>query len=281
MANVLVIKHGALGDFVMATGAFAAIRAHHAGDRVALLTTTAFADLGRSSNLFDEVLVDERPGFWQLGRVLALRRQLVALGLKRVYDLQTSDRTGMYFRLLPSPKPTWSGIVRGCSHPHATPHRGRLHTIDRLAEQLALAGVGPTPAPDLGWLTADVTRFGLPARYALLVPGGAPHRPAKRWPAYRYAELAAMLLERAIAPVLIGTRSEHEVLDEIRRRKSRVRDLGGQTSLADIAALARGAVFGVGNDTGPMHILAITGCPSVVLFSADQIPPARPRAALP
>ena len=58
-----------------------------------------------------------------------------------------------------------------------------MHTLDREADQLRLAGIpGPVPPPDLSWATADIARFALPPDYVLLIPGGAPHRPEKRWP---------------------------------------------------------------------------------------------------
>ncbi|MDA0220648.1 MAG: ADP-heptose--LPS heptosyltransferase, partial [Proteobacteria bacterium] len=49
-------------------------------------------------------------------------------------------------------------------------------------------------------------------------------------------------------------------------------DLAGRTSFAQIAALGRGARLAVGNDTGPMHLIATAGCPSVVLFSGASDP---------
>jgi ADP-heptose:LPS heptosyltransferase len=49
-------------------------------------------------------------------------------------------------------------------------------------------------------------------------------------------------------------------------------DLTGQTSFGDLADVARAARFAVGNDTGPMHLLATAGCPAVTLFSRDSNP---------
>jgi ADP-heptose:LPS heptosyltransferase len=272
MANILVIKHGALGDFVMASGAFAAIRRHHDGDHLTLMTTAPFADLARASKLFDEVVLDDRPRAWQLAALWRLRQALVAPGFERVYDLQTSDRTGFYFRLLPKPRPLWSGIAAGCSHPHRTAHRGELHTIDRLAEQLTLAGIGQVPPPSLDWLRADLGRFRLPAGIALLVAGGAPHRPEKRWPVERFGELARALTGRDIVPLLLGTEKERAAMAAIAATEPRARNLCGKTSFAEVAALARRAAVAVGNDTGPMHLAAIVGCPCVVLFSAASDP---------
>jgi len=269
--RVLVIKLGALGDFVQAFGPFAAIRRHHAGARIVLLTTRPYADLARASGWFDEVWIDTRP--CAPGPLLALRRRLRGAGFARVYDLQTSDRSSFYFHLFwPGPHPEWSGIARGCSHSHANPKRDVMHTVERQAEQLAMAGIAAVPPPDLAWLAGDAARFGLPARFALVAPGGAAHRPAKRWPTERFAELAGWLDRRGVAPVLLGAAGEERTLAAIAEACPAARSLAGETTLADIAALARAAAAAVGNDTGPMHLIAAVGCPAVVLYSAESDP---------
>jgi len=271
--RVLVIRLGALGDFVLSTGPFAAIRRHHADAYVTLLTTAPFADFARACPFFDEVWVDRRPALWQIGGWLGLRKRLRGAGFARVYDLQTSDRSGFYYRLLgPDPRPEWSGIVRGCSHPHRDPARDHIHTIERQQGQLADAGIASVPPPDLSWVAADTGRFALDGRYALLVPGGAPHRPAKRWPVANYLALAQRLAARGTTPVVIGGPGETGIGADIARACERARDLTGQTSFTEIIALARDASLAVGNDTGPIHLIASAGCPSVVLFSDASDP---------
>lgn len=270
--RILVIKLGALGDFIQAMGPAAAIRRHHPDARITLLTTKPYAGLAEATRLFDEVWLDTRPKPTRPGKWAALRRRLRGAGFSRVYDLQTSDRSSFYFHLMRPDPPMWSGIARGCSHPHRNPMRDGMHTIDRQAEQLAMAGIAETPLPDISALAADVSRFTVSPPYALLVPGGAPHRPAKRWPAASFATLAAHLIEKAVTPVLIGGPDEAALAAEIARAAEGTRNLAGETSFADIAGLARDAAFAVGNDTGPMHIAAAARCPSVVLFSADSDP---------
>jgi ADP-heptose:LPS heptosyltransferase len=105
-----------------------------------------------------------------------------------------------------------------------------------------------------------------------LVPGGSAHRPEKRWPAAQYGAAAVALAGQAIRPVLIGAAAERQVLDAIARTCPEAVNLGGCTSFAEIAALARAAAAAVGNDTGPMHLIALAGCPSLVLFSAASEP---------
>ncbi len=271
--RILVIKLGALGDVVLALGPMAAIRQHHHGARITALTGAPYAGLLAASPYVDEVWTDTKPRFWQVGVWRALRRRLRDAGFTRVYDLQTSDRSSFYFQLMgPEPRPEWSGIATSCSHPHRNPDRDRLHTVDRQADQLRLAGIAAVPPPDLSWLTADIQRFGLTAPYALLVPGGAETRPRKRWPTARFAALASSLAVQGIQPVILGTVPERPLADTIRAACPSARDLIGETNFAEIAALARGARVAVGNDTGPMHLIAAAGCPSIVLFSDDSDP---------
>jgi ADP-heptose:LPS heptosyltransferase len=272
-ARILVIKLGALGDFAQALGPFAAIRRHHAGDRAILLTTAPFAELACASGLFDDVWIDARPGALDVAGWLGLRRRLREGRFRRVYDLQTSDRSSLYHRLFwPGPYPEWSGIAKGCSHPHANPRRDFMHTLERQAEQLRMVGIADVPAPDVSWIEADVGRFGLPRRFALLVPGGAAHRPAKRWPARRFGTLAARLHARGVLPVLLGLASESDVIAEVQGECPDARGLAGATTLFEVVALARRARVAVGNDTGPMHLIALAGCPTTVLFSHESDP---------
>jgi ADP-heptose:LPS heptosyltransferase len=271
--RILVIKLGALGDFVQALGPMAAIRRHHPDARITLLTTRPLEALARSSGYADEIWLDARPSLLAIPRWLAFRRRLRAAGFDRVYDLQTSDRSGWYFRLFwPGPRPEWSGNVTGCSHPHANPARGRMHTIERQADQLRMAGIEAVPLPDVAWARADMARFVLRKPYALLIPGGAAHRPDKRWPLEHYAALAKALVRQGVTPVVLGGRHERPLGQALASVAPEVRDLTGETSLEEIASLARAAAFAVGNDTGPMHLIAAAGCPAVVLFSRASDP---------
>ncbi|MES2710695.1 MAG: glycosyltransferase family 9 protein [Pseudomonadota bacterium] len=267
-ANILVIKLAALGDFAQAFGPFAAIRVHHPDARITLLTTPPYASLARRAPWFDVVWEDGRPASRDLLGLLRLARRLRAARFDRVYDLQTSSRSSRY-RLFVGGRAEWSGIARGASHPHANPRRDFMHTVERQREQLRMAGITEFPAPDLGWLGADLTALALPERFALLVPGAAPTRPGKRWPVERFAALAADL---DLPALVLGGKGEAALAATILAAAPSARDLTGRTSFADIAALARRAAFAIGNDTGPMHLIAACGCRSLTLFGDDSDP---------
>ncbi|MEQ8354350.1 MAG: glycosyltransferase family 9 protein [Kiloniellaceae bacterium] len=271
-SRILVIKLSAFGDFVLSLAAFQTLRAHHRAAEITLLTTAPYQEMAAASGCFDKVWIDRRPAWWRVGAWLTLRRRLSEGSFARVYDLQRSDRSAAYFRLWPAPKPEWVGVAPGCSHRYRPPRGRVLHICAREAEQLALTGVPAPGLPDLSFFTADLGGFDLPERFALLVPGGSAHRPGKRWPAASYAALARHLLERNVVPLLLGAEAERRETAAIAEAAPGARDLCGRTSLEAIAALAREALLAVGNDTGPMHLIAAAGAPALVLYSKDSDP---------
>lgn len=267
--NILIVKLGAFGNIILSLAAFAAIRQHHPNARISVLTSKTYADWLRTFPYFDDVLVDPRPAWWDFATARRLGRVLAGGHFSRVYDLQTSKRSSWYFHLFPvKSRPEWSGIAFGCSHPDRDPKRNVLHDTVRQQGQLRQAGISVFPPADLSWCTGDIGRFGLPPDFALLVPGSSPQRLAKRWPAEHYQTLAGLLLRQGIASVILGATAEKGLAVNIPAGI----DLIGQTNFGDLCDLARAARFAVGNDTGPMHLIAVSGCPSITLFSRDSNP---------
>lgn len=272
--RVLILRLSALGDFVQAIGPAAAVRRHHRGDHITLMTTAPFADFAGQLGFFDEVLVDSRPGPFDVKGWVALRRKLREGRFDRVYDFQTSQRSARYALLFrPGPVPEWSGVAWRCSHPHANLGRDRQHTIDKQGEQLLMAGIYPTPLPVLPPLDCRLPRqLAGRRRFVLLVPGSSARHPAKRWPARRFGMLAEELRQAGFSSVVIGSQAERALAIAIRESCPDAIDLIGRTDIAAVAALSQRAVLTVGNDTGVTHLAAAAGCPVVVLFSQASDP---------
>ncbi|MBO1360552.1 glycosyltransferase family 9 protein [Acetobacter sacchari] len=265
-ARILVIKLGALGDFVQAFPAFAAIRAHHPDAAITLLSTRPFLELAAASPWFDAIEIDTRPKLFDRRGMDRLR---VALrGFDQVYDLQTSNRSSWYYPL--AGRPPWSGIARGASLLHANPFRNEMHTRTRQRDQLRMAGLPDVPSPDLNWLAARGPM--IEDDYALIVPGAAPHRPGKRWAAQGFGRVASVLADRGVLPVIVGSTDDAPLAHVIREACPEALDLTGKTSLPDLAGLAARASLAIGNDTGPMHLAAAMGARCVALFSSESDP---------
>lgn len=281
MKRILIIKLGALGDAILALPAIERIRRAHPEAEITLLTTPPFAPLFEACPWVDRVEADGRPK--GLAAFLKLAARLRRARYDRVYDLQTSDRSAaLHWALTPFP-PQWSGIAPLASHRHRNPRRDFMHALEQKADQLKWAGIWPdaptepgtAPPPDLTF-ALDPARperrpeaFGLGgAPYALLVPGGSAHRPEKRWPVERWAELAARLAAQGLQPAVVGGPQERELA----RAMPDALDLTGRTDFLQLAGLGAHAALAVGNDTGPTHILAAAGAPTLVLFSRYSDP---------
>ena len=271
--HILVIRLGALGDLVFCFQSFHEIRLAHPDAEIALLTRAPFADFARSLPFFDRVIVDTHPTFMRPLAWTRLRREITTFAPTRVYDLQGKNRQTILYALLGGPLgPAWSGAAPLCKFPRLWPPTFGMHFTGFLAAQLRAAGVSAAPAPDLAWLDAPVEKFALPTPYAVLIPGCSPNAPHKRWPPQKYAEIAQRLRAQKLACVTIGTKADAEAVAEIKKTAPDVIDLCGQTSLFELAGLLRRAAGVIGNDTGPLHLAATIGAPTLALFSGKSNP---------
>ena len=289
--RVLVIKLGALGDFVQALAAAKLIRDYHVGARITLLTTEPYKVLAERCPYFDVIEADGRPKEAQATAQLIARIRNAKYDM--VYDLECSGRTANYYTAMRPWPPHWSGAAPRCSHPHANPDRDRLHPLDRYADQLRYAGIGPeegyapghAPMPDLSWVRAamrDAPRmqaeyFGIRGPYVMLL-ASAPGRPGEKgWSAKRIGELAKRIAAQGVTPVAIGATDEKDICQGIADAEPRAKNLVSRTDHFQLATLAERAAFVVGHDSGPMHIAAAAGAPCLTLFSGwvdvDRVTP--------
>lgn len=269
--NILVIKHGALGDIVLATAAFKAIRETYPDAEIVAMTSKNYATLMAQSPYFNEIWSDRKPKLFERDAISRLKTMLHSRPWDFVFDLQGSQRTTWYQWMFKRPWPNISNVSRWSSHGYVDKQKKSRHALENLHRQLQIAGI-EIGQPDLSWLHEDVSNLQPATQYALLVPGGAAHRTDKRWPADSYAAVAQELVAKGIIPLLIGTEAESVAIQSIANRVPRAVNLCGKTSIAQLATLAREATLALGNDTGPMHVIASAGCPSVVLFSHASDP---------
>ncbi len=269
--DILIIKLGALGDVVMATGLVARIVQHHAPQCCVLLTSPAYGELFTAQPGLELKTFARSSRRATLAAVLWLRKQR----FRRVYDLQSNDRSGVMCAL--------SGIPqRVGNHPRfpynlhpGSRYTGHSHIHARMLEVLEAAGVATDAvAPCLHPSTTDramVTEWlqarGLASRRLVLMHAGAsPGRPEKRWPYFR--ELALALAQHGLLTLWTGGPDDRASNAELSRATGI--DASGAFSLLQLAALTAHARCAVTNDSGPMHILACGSIPIYSLFGPSD-----------
>lgn len=265
MENILIIKHGALGDFVLALGVMKALRARHPEARFTLMTIASLLPIAKQTGLFDDYIVDERAQLWRAAAVGSVLRRLLAGRFHRVYDIQERTRTKTYRLFLrffsPAGEYDW---VRCYS-------QKKLHVSKRCrlgwGRETETPEHVPFPTPDLSFLHGKGEHFHLlPERFVMLVPGCSPQHPYKRWATENYRELVRRLAERGVSSVVIGTRAEADVVNAICEGQEKAVNMFNKTSLLDVPQIALRAVAVVGNDTGPSHMASLSGAYTIALY---------------
>ena len=100
MSNILIIKHGSLGDIVQISGILKDIREAHKDDKIFILTTLPYVDLLSHCPYLDAVLVDKRLKRWNIFYLIKLSKLIKKYNFSKVYDLQNSSRTSFYRKYL-------------------------------------------------------------------------------------------------------------------------------------------------------------------------------------
>lgn len=267
MPGVLIIKFGALGDVLMAAPIVRRIVAHHHGARVQVLTAPEHYDFfTRWPGV--QVQAFPRRGLGTLIRALCWVR---AQRFARIYDLQSSDRSGLLCLASGARERVGNHARLPYSHHPPTPWRGTGHIHARWREVLESAGVDP--GPDAAWLPitagereqaqAWAERHGIAGKpFAILHAGTSPGHVEKRWPGF--GALAAALRGAGLAVVWAGGRADRELNRELARAGDI--DASEAFTLPGLAALGEMARFAVTNDSAPMHALACAGIPVFGLF---------------
>lgn len=263
--RILIIKHGALGDVVLAMGTMKHLRELHPDAHMTLMTMGMFIPMARQLGVFDDFIVDDRKPYWKMGATWAAIRSIVKGNFDVVYDLQESSRTRKRYypavRFLLGHDMDWVACNSGERRRLLKSGSFRLGRVKR--EPYRVERV----LTDLSFMHGEGRHFDeLPERYVLMIPGCSPSHPYKRWPVENFCALARRLAERGIASVVIGTGTEAVEVEAIAASSPLAVSFLGKSSLMDIPQMALRSVACVGNDTGPTHMCAYAGAPVIAIF---------------
>ena len=191
MSNILIIKHGSLGDIAQASGAIQDISENHKNDRIYLLTTKPYFELFKKNPFIHEVILDKRLPKYNLVYLYFLMRELKKHKFSRVFDLQNSSRTTFYKNIL-FPKASyenWSSSHTTLPKDKNKDEFDKYSVLERFDHQLKTSGLNTsnTLKPNFSWASSDISeiknQYGL-KKYILLFPFCSPHLTIKKWPFY-------------------------------------------------------------------------------------------------
>lgn len=264
--KILIIKHGALGDFVLALGMMKRLANLHKKDDVYCLTMSPFVEIARQTGLFKDVLVDNRPNYQLKEWYHVLKKILIDGQWDIIYDLQQSHRTRKkylpFLRLMSRKDFCW---VFPYKQQQLDMHKKRALSWGTVVEKPWKRA--SYVFPDLSFCRGNPNVLAqLPARFILMVPGCSAGHPYKRWPEKYFIEIAQKAGALGVESVVLGTKAETDIVNTICQGTPFARSLLGKTKLADIPAVARRALVVVGNDTGPQHMASFVHTPAVSLF---------------
>ena len=270
--KILIIRLGALGDIFLCMQAIQNIRLAHPDAHITMLTTKAFVGFVSAMPWINEVIVDPRASYFDVGAWVYLWRLFKKGQFTHVFDFQNKPRTNLYHALFfKNSTARWSGTAHGCTDPRPAITQ-KIHRQAETLLQIKAAGIDDRNPLDLDWLSADITPFHLPARYVLFIPGCSAHLMHKRWPPEHYAALAKYYYDQGIAVAVVGTKADATSIAAIKEIAPFIFDLTDKTNFAQLASLARAAECVIGNDTGPTFLSALAGAKTLTLMSHHTDP---------
>lgn len=266
--QILIIKLGALGDVVLATPLIARLLDAHAADRVTLLTAPEYRELLSGFHGL-RVISFKRKG---LISMLGLLRWLLGQQYDDVYDLQGSLRSRVMTLLTQAQRRAGPAPALAYTHTPLPANRPQ-HAFERFNAVLVAAGLKPAAAsPCLPVSAVAVAHVDAwlrqqrldGRRLALLHAGASPRWSSKRWPEDYFLELAMALEAAGLTVIWLGGEAERELNRRLAEQTGF--DASAVFSLVELAALGRRAAFALGNDSGPMHLLACADLPVYACF---------------
>ncbi len=272
MSNILIIKHGSLGDIAQASGAIQDISENHKDDQIFLLTTKPYLDLFKKNPFIHDVILDKRLPRYNLIYLYLLMKKLKKYNFSKVFDLQNSSRTNFYKNILfpKADKLSWSSTITTLPSNKNKDDFNKNSVLERLDYQLKESGLNTinTFKPDFNWAATDISEihnFYKLEKYILLFPFCSPHLTIKKWPYYN--QLIKLILDRYGDDYKIVTAPGPSEINDARNINAlALLDNGRALDIPQLTSLIKDSSFVVANDTGPAHITAHVGTKGLTLF---------------
>jgi len=252
--NILVVKHGSLGDIAFSLLAMATIRKYFNNSKIDLITESKYVDFLKKSRNFDSIIEDSRKGFFNTLKIIF---KIYKKKYDLIIDLQNSKRTNYYWLILKFfSKCKINGSRSNCDIKYTIPLQGSESPQKGLYNQLKLLGINQI-SDDIGWLFTNTDNIS-EDKIIMLIPGASRSGKYKQWSSQKFAELATILENKSFKICVVGQDSDREITNIIKKNCKNIIDLTGKSPPEIIYSIAKKSHLVVSNDTGPGHIAALS-----------------------
>ena len=274
MSNILIIKHGSLGDIAQACGAIQDISENHKNDQIHLLTTKPYFDLFKKNPYLTDVILDKRLSRFNLIYLYFLMRKIKKLKISKVYDLQNSSRSSFYKKILfpNSNFEIWSSSETTLPKDKTKEEFDKKSVLERFNHQLQTSGINTnhTMLPNFSWSCTDISKIKSEykfEKYIILFPFCSSHLAKKKWPYYN--ELIEKIKNKYNDQYKIVVAPGPDEINESKNINSLcILDNEKALDISQLSSLIKDSSFIIANDTGPAHMAAHLGSKGLTLFGS-------------
>ncbi len=264
--NILVIKHGSLGDIAFSLLAMDTIKRKFYSSSIDLLTESKYQKFLNKSNYYKNIIQDNRSGILKSLKIIFKIKQN---NYDLIIDLQNSKRTNNYWSLLKLiSKVKINGSRSNCDIQYIIPPQGSESPQKGLYNQLKLLGINKI-SQNIDWLSCDVPEI-QNDKVILIIPSVSRSGKNKQWSPKKFAKLSRSLEDRGYRICLVGQESDKETIKIITDSCRKIIDLTGKSPPEIIYSVAQKSDLIISNDTGPGHVAALSQSP-ILFLGIDNV----------
>jgi len=266
MSNILIIKHGSLGDIVQISGVLRDIRESHGDKKIFILTTLPYVEVLSKCPYIDAVLIDKRSPRWNIFYLLKLRKLLNKYNFTHVYDLQNSSRTYFYKKYLLNIK-NWSSTKTTIEKSDKKINSESV--LERFKFQLEKSNIQIKHVlkPNFSWAAVNVDTIVnkyISKKFILLFPFCSPQLPHKKWP--HFNDLIEIIKSKHENFEIITAPGPSEIEETKKIKSIAIMNNEKSLNIMELAGIISKSSYVIANDTGPAHMAAHLNKEGIVLF---------------
>ena len=278
--SILIIQLWGVGETILTLPALYALQKRFLGCRIEILCTkrnaVVYSNIGKNVKV---MAISTNPFSIKMFMLLNFKKYDLVIDMEEYLNVSAiiASAVGKY-RL------GYSHGARAKTYQRTVPYNDKQHASETFMDLIRAIGVKASieKLPQVGYSKEDekavdtlFSKKNISKGDSLVCisPGTAESAKARMWPAQRYAELANELLKNnKVKLIFTGTSNESALIGSIVQnisKKERVVDVSGELSLAQLFCLMKKCLLFIGNDSGPMHIAAAQGIPTIGLFGPN------------